>query len=681
MGTKKTKSYLIDYDSKPEKDFKVLLNQYGPKKILIIDDVLLNRQTYHDTYQDILDICKYAYEVKEIRERPIRFKFHKEDKKIHTLQLRHFLSNLILWYAFMEADASDVMDETYIHDMTKSNNNKIMGYLNEFVLPILSEMRVDVYSQNAIIDEIVQNMTAISAAFLPLIGSGISVYSIRQAEKRNPEIGKIMYGKLDPNLQPAEIEKELSDRTDRLIDYFCNDPEDNDLKPLFKAGNLLSKGQFKEICVMIGLKSDVNGNTIPHLIDQNILVDGLSKPSSYYLDGESGRKALIMSKTKMGEPGAFSKKATTNTTSATLRNDYMMCNSGRPIWYTIDSDDFLRMLDRRWYYDDRGIMHQINYHKDKDLIGKSLRFRSPCTCSSKEGVCAYCYGGMFDINKDLASAGAYAATKETEPLGQSILSSKHLQMTHSNPIIFNQEFNRDFELNSDEITLKDDLEDEDLMIILNNVREEESEDTSAFYCTGFDVISESTNTVFHVEEEAGAKLYLTDQLLALWKRLKDKKKPINMDSFDDDSAVLFNVEVKNKELTRPIKNINKLLNTNDKVGCKTIDEVCQMMARMKLEAGIKYDFVHDEMMIRELIRKKSNPMERPDFSHNGDWEDYTILRLNDALFKNPSPTVSLSYGYLRKQLLSPEFYEKHEPSHLDPLFVENLAAILPDHET
>ena len=300
MGTKKTKSYLIDYDSKPEKDFKVLLNQYGPKKILIIDDVLLNRQTYHDTYQDILDICKYAYEVKEIRERPIRFKFHKEDKKIHTLQLRHFLSNLILWYAFMEADASDVMDETYIHDMTKSNNNKIMGYLNEFVLPILSEMRVDIYSQNAIIDEIVQNMTAISAAFLPLIGSGISVYSIRQAEKRNPEIGKIMYGKLDPNLQPAEIEKELSDRTDRLINYFCNDPEDNDLKPLFKAGNLLSKGQFKEICVMIGLKSDVNGNTIPHLIDQNILVDGLSKPSSYYLDGESGRKALIMSKTKMG---------------------------------------------------------------------------------------------------------------------------------------------------------------------------------------------------------------------------------------------------------------------------------------------------------------------------------------------------------------------------------------------
>lgn len=104
-----------------------------------------------------------------------------------------------------------------------------------------------------------------------------------------------------------------------------------------------------------------------------------------------------------------------------------MCNTARPIWYTIESDEFLKMLDKRYYYDEKGDMYQVVYSKDKDLIGKSLRFRSPCTCTSKDGVCAYCYGGMFEINKDLASAGAYAATKESEPLGQAILSSKHLQ--------------------------------------------------------------------------------------------------------------------------------------------------------------------------------------------------------------------------------------------------------------
>lgn len=673
----KTKtSYEIDYTSKPSSSFEDLLQQYKTS-VIVIDDVLMDRSTYTSTFQDILDICKYGYEIKEIREMPIHFIFHDGDKEVLTLQLRHFLSNLTLWYGFMESDTSDILDRSYIHDFTNSNIGKIMAYMDEMILPAISDL--DIYSQNKVIDEIVHNMTAISAAFLPLIGSGISIYSIYQAEKRNPEIGTIMREKIDPNLQPAEIEKELSDRTDRLIELFSKD-HDNDLAPLFKSGNLLSKGQFKEISVMIGLKSDVNGNTIPHLIPQNILVDGLSTPSTYYLVGESGRKSLIMSKTKMGEPGSFGKKITMNTTGAVLRKDYVICNSQRPIWYTIDSDKFLRMLDKRWYYDEMGEMHQVVYQKDKDLIGKTLRFRSPCTCNSKDGVCAYCYGGMFEINKDLASAGAYAATKESEPLGQMILSSKHLQMTHSNPVMFNEEFHRDFDLNSDEITLKDDLLDEDLSIVLIDVREEESEDTSAFYCSGFDVISEQNHTVFHVQEESGAKLYLTEQLLSLWKKLRDKKKPISLDSFDDDSSVLFNVEIKNKELTRPIKNINKLLNTNDKVGCRTLDEVCQMMARMKLEAGIEYDFVHDEMMIRQLLRKKSNELEFPDWGFDGDWEDYTILRLNDALFKNPSPTISLSYGYLRKQLLSPELYVKNAPSHLDPLFVEQLSSVLPEDE-
>lgn len=675
---KKHNKYDIDYTSAPSSDLQTLLKKYSTKNILIIENVLANKAIYHDTFQDILDIFKHGYEIKEIRERPIRFKFHDDDREeIHTLQLRHFLSNLILWYGFMIADSADIMDASYIHDCTNSNLGKIMKYLDDYVLPAISD--VDIYTQNKIVDEIAHNMTALSAAFLPLIGSGISVYSIRQAEKRNPEIGEIMYGKLDPNMQPAEIEAELSKRTDRLIELFCEDDQ-NDLTPLFKAGNLLSKGQFKEIAVMIGLKSDVNGNTIPHLIDKNILVDGLNSPSAYYLVGESGRKSLIMSKTKMGEPGAFSKKAIMNTTAAKLRDDYQICNSQRPITYTIENDLFLKMLDKRYYYDKHGHMHQVNYAFDKNLIGQTLRFRSPCTCTSKDGVCAACYGGMFDINKDLASAGAYAATKETEPLGQRILSSKHLQMTHSNPIKFSDDFNRDFELNSDEITIKADPMDDDLYIVLDNVMEEESEDSSAFYCSGFHVIAANSKVVFNISEENGAKLYLTEQMLTLWKRQKDKKKPINLEAFDDDSSVLFNVEIKNKELTRPIKNINKLLNTNDKVGCKTLDEVCQMMARMKLEAGIEYDFVHDEMMIRELLRKKSNDMERPDFTRNGDWNDYKILRLNDALFKNPSPTVSLSYGYLRKQLLSPEFYEKRETSHLDALFTEHLDEILPEDD-
>ena len=84
------------------------------------------------------------------------------------------------------------------------------------------------------------------------------------------------------------------------------------------------------------------------------------------------------------------------------------------------------------------------------------------------------------------------------------------------------------------------------------------------------------------------------------------------------------------------------------------------------------------MVIRSIIRKKSNILEYPDFSAAGNPNDWQIIRLNDALYYNPSCLVSMPYGYLRKQLLSTELYEKTAPSHLDALFVSDLAKYLPD---
>lgn len=642
---------------------------------LIMDDVLANVLTYRVIYQDILDLMKWGFEIKEVREKPIRFKFHKEDKKYHKLQMRHFLSNMILWYAFAVTDSADIMDESFIHNFVGTGNKEIMEYINNKILP---NVDADLYTQNKIVDEIVYNMNAIAAAFAPIMGLGISVYSIIQMEKNNPEISNLIFGSIDPTLQPKQIEEELDRRTERLIQLFSE--IDNDLKPLFVSGKNLSHGQFKEIAVKIGLKSDINGIVIPHMLDCNILVDGINKPSFFYIVAQSGRKSLILTKTKMGVPGAFSKKMNTNTTAAVLRKDYEMCNSIRPVMYHVNDDKFLKLLDKRYYYDDRGEMRCIDYEHNKDLIGKDIPVRSPCTCTSEEGICRFCYGDLYEINKDLFSAGAYAATKETNPIGQSILSSKHLQATHSNSVMFPAQFDDMFELTINEVSLRDDIEigDEKFYLYLNNIQVEETEESEVYFVTEFSIINADGEVKYNISEDNQAKLYLSNQLTALCRKTKDRTLTFDLDNLDDDSSVLFFVEVKNKELTKPAQNIEKLLNTKDKLGCKTIDELCQKIAEQKIDAGFNFELVHDEMMIRELIRKASNEYERPDFSANGDISDYTILRLNSALFKNPSPIVSLSYGYLRKQLLSPELYHKHEDSHLDPLFVVNLSSVLPD---
>ena len=61
------------------------------------------------------------------------------------------------------------------------------------------------------------------------------------------------------------------------------------------------------------------------------------------------------------------------------------------------------------------------------------------------------------------------------------------------------------------------------------------------------------------------------------------------------------------------------------------------------------------------------------FSGIVDPEDVCVVPVNNGLKNNPSALVSLSYGYLRQQLISPELYEKNAPSHLDALFVRDLS--------
>lgn len=373
---------------------------------------------------------------------------------------------------------------------------------------------------------------------------------------------------------------------------------------------------------------------------------------------------------------AFSKKLNLATTSASiLRKDYEMCDSSAFVEYRIHNDTFLKLLDKRYYYDTRGELKLLNYQRDKHLIGKIVPFKSPCTCSSSEGICKYCYGELFSINDSLFSAGSYAATKCSEKFGQNILSAKHSQSTSSNSLSFNEDFDKLFELTSTEVSLKEtvDSDDESLYILLDEVHHEEQDDSDFYYVTSFKLIDDSGSVVYNISEDNGSNMYLTDQLLALYKKAKDKTKPISLESFDSESSVLFTVEIKNKELNEPIKIIQKIFNSNDKFGARTLSEVCQVVAENFIDIGIEYDLVHLETLVRSLIRKKSNELEFPDWSRSGDHEDYQIMRLNSALFKNPSALISLSYGDIRRQLISPELYNKRSPSHVDTLFTSNLS--------
>lgn len=658
----------IDYYNKPEESLESLLDKYNPDKMfLIVEDILSDSHGYQMVLQNMIDIMKWGFEIKEIRKRPVNFVFHDKKEKMNQLPMANFISNLILWYAFMEIDRVDVLNPGLIVDFSKPNTiSLVVKFLEDEVFTIFEG---DFYSKNKICDEVFHNIRAVSNAFCLLMGMSISMHDIHQAEKANPEIHDIIFGTIDPNLQPIEIEQELNRRADRLIELFSQ--TDCDLKPLLVSGKNISRGQFREMFVKIALKSDINGNTIPYLIDTNLVVGGLHKPSYQYIEAGSSRKSLIMQKRAMGEPGAFSKRINMlATTPGTLRADFDPCNSVSPITYHIKDDEWLRLLDGRYYYDEYGKLHLLHYKTDKHLIGKMIRFASPTTCNSKEGICKKCYGTLFDINHDLASVGSYAATKGSNPLGQIVLSSKHYQGTESTTISFPEEFNDIFELSSTEIELSDNPKNDDqLFLLLDEVLTEKNDDKDYYYTKSFRMVDAKGNTVYTIAEDNGSSLYLSDSLVKYYVKMKNPNLPIPLENItDDEDSVLFQVEIKNKELTEPIRMIERILN-KENTSKHSLSEICQKLAESFIDIGIRINLVHIETIIKGLIRKKSNILEYPDWSLNGDPDDVQILTVNTGLKSNPSALVSLSYGYLKQQLIGPELYEKSAPSHLDARFV------------
>lgn len=666
----------IDFTGKPKRTPKELEEMYPADILLIVEDILASKKSFQWLFQDLIDIMKYGFEKPEVRKRPIYYKFKKDDSEVREMQLNHFISNLIFWNPLIDVDKVGLLDESWIFDFSTFDADTLMQYMNTKLLPVYD---IDFATQNAMVDELYHYIISISHAFCLLMGMGVSLYDLHQLELRDPEVSHLIRDPVDQSLEPHEVEQLLESRNDRLIQKMVDDPVGNDYQPFFKSGSALKKAQFREYLVRIGFKADINGNTVPILIDNNFLLHGLNRPSFVYLNAISGRKALILSKLAMGRPGSFSKKMSFGAMSTTLREDYEPCDTIHTVDYYITSDLFLKLLDGRYFYDETGNLMQLDYDVDKDLIGKVVRFRSPATCNSKEGVCRYCYGHMFDINQSMASSGSLAALKITEPVGQGILSSKHSQSTSSNELNFSEGYEDIFETNSSMISLKDDSElDADLYIRLGEVEVEEMDDSEFYSCLGFDILNANGELIRHIEEASGARFYLNDSLVKMYKAKIRTRNPDPIFSLEDldESEGLFTIEVKNKELTEPLKIFEKVLNNREHMGAKTISEICQLFAEKLIAMGIKYELVHAEMIIRSLLRKKSNKYELPEFSVAGKPDDYQILKLDDGIFDNPSVTMSIHYGHLRRQLASPNLYQKTKTGPLDAFYVSQLSAYL-----
>jgi hypothetical protein len=283
-----------------------------------------------------------------------------------------------------------------------------------------------------------------------------------------------------------------------------------------------------------------------------------------------------------------------------------------------------------------------------------------------------------------ASIGAIAAIVMGEPLGQMMLSTKHFNGTNSSLIKFGDEFYNDFEMNLSDIHLKE-TESEMMYIRIPEITKGEMDDSGIGYmCKYFEVLDKNENLLYRVEEESGANMFIIGSLDAILKTYKPKDRGSMLVNIYDDGiaesdAPLFMIEVISAQVNDATNRVGKLLGTKDKCGCDTYTKLLYDFIDTYLSAGIEINFAHFEVMIRTLLRKDSNEFEYPDFSPTGNHDDYKILRLDDSLYKSPSPAISLRSSQLKRQIIDADIYSnnKIKPSHLDIFFAENPYDVLP----
>lgn len=254
----------------------------------VLNNYMSDYETYNDFMARLLNTIRSCYVIKACREYPIRFRFSESDKKVHTLQFRHFIVNMILWLPFVELNDLDVLNESFILDCETDIPN-IESYINYKLITTLRDYHIRSTVVNYSISEVLYNLRRLSIDFSLIMGLNFSTLTFLDMYENNEEIRDIMESSFDETMQPYEIEQQLSELQQREIDIYKSIP-DNPIGLILRTQTGIKPKQFAEFTIAGGLKPSLEGITIPEPISNSTMLRGLDRPSYLFIDATGARK-------------------------------------------------------------------------------------------------------------------------------------------------------------------------------------------------------------------------------------------------------------------------------------------------------------------------------------------------------------------------------------------------------
>jgi hypothetical protein len=340
----------------------------------------------------------------------------------------------------------------------------------------------------------------------------------------------------------------------------------------------------------------------------------------------------------------------------------------------IKNKDILDIYDMRYYrFTENGIEYLLDSEHDQNLIGKTVLFRSPMTCASAargEGVCYRCYGNLAYANRNI-NIGQIAAEQLSSIYTQTLLSAKHLLESAIIKMSWVKEFYEIFNVEFDQIILKDDIDYRRYKLIINTddiVENEYDEDADeqveeANYMYSFIVELPDGNKV-KIQTNDSDPIYISNDLQEIMDRdgpNDDDIYEFNMSKLKDMS--LFVIDIQNDELSKVMKQVKNLIDNKQSIKVHNRNSILEAFIDANLAGKIKINAVHFEILLMNQIRDGDDLLGLPDWTiHNA---PYQIITLEDALTNNLSITVRLQSPKLKRTLTHPSNRRLHKASNMD----------------
>lgn len=505
-----------------------------------------------------------------------------------------------------------------------------------------------------------------------------------------PEFYKLMHPDLD-NVPLEDVKHIGNKNAEKMIDIMNNtkihNPYGKDYEHCLAIPLAIGEGvnpkQFREFAIVEGTKPNNEGGIFPHAIKTSFITGGISDPYDYYMDANASRIAQILQKENVGTSGRFARLLGLNNIDTRLHDDpHFDCHTRNFIELNISSEKVLRMVDSRWYkFTPNGVEHLIRAKTDKHLIGKTVLLRSPITCASAargEGICYKCYGELAYVNKDI-NPGRYASEKLSAELTQRLLSAKHLLETIIKKINWCKEFNDFMEVNSNCITLSQEiintkgfymLIDPEDMDSEDNSIDDEEEDTYSEYVSKFYIKTPSGEEIT-IHSETDDKLYLSNTLNGIIRKKATRDKGrFSVPFAAIQNEPLFFIVLHNNDLMKALDDVKDCIDKNDITRGKdmTKDKLINKFINTIIVSNLSIQAVHLEVILMNQIRSVDDILEKPRWEYPN--EEYQILTMKQSLDKNPSIVISLLNEKLEKMFYMPLTYKKHSPSFIDLFFME-----------